>query len=148
MKSCRRGFMRCRSREGPWGSHHDEASALKWETSVGSTVEWDVGLCCFDVVVDMHREIRGRCIRSGVYMAGFRHRRVCDMQLLIDRVALAGFCGVMVSVEARMFVRRRRGGSSVDVTKPKVRGTCTTYSWRSSVSNTLLPSPHHLTICL
>lgn len=25
-------------REGPWGSHHDEASALKWETSSGETV--------------------------------------------------------------------------------------------------------------
>lgn len=25
-------------REGPWGSHHDEASALKWETSSGDTV--------------------------------------------------------------------------------------------------------------
>lgn len=25
-------------REGPWGSHHDEARALKWETSSGETV--------------------------------------------------------------------------------------------------------------
>jgi hypothetical protein len=25
-------------REGPWGSHHDEASALKWATSSGETV--------------------------------------------------------------------------------------------------------------
>lgn len=104
MKSCRRGFMRCRSREGPWGSHQDEASALKWETSVGSTVEWDVGLCCFEIVVDMHREIRGDRNRSGVRMAGFRYRGVCAIQLRIDCTALAGICGLMVGVEAWMVV--------------------------------------------
>ncbi len=31
--------MRWSSREGPWGSHHVEARALKWEISVGLTVE-------------------------------------------------------------------------------------------------------------
>jgi hypothetical protein len=31
--------MRCRRREGPWGSHHDEASALKWLISFASMVE-------------------------------------------------------------------------------------------------------------
>jgi hypothetical protein len=39
MKSCRKGFIRCRSREEPWGSHHVEASALKCETSSGLTEE-------------------------------------------------------------------------------------------------------------
>ena len=39
MKSCLRGFMRWRSREGPWGSHQLEAKALKWETSVEETDE-------------------------------------------------------------------------------------------------------------
>lgn len=29
--------MRWRRREEPWGSHHVEARALKWETSVGFT---------------------------------------------------------------------------------------------------------------
>ena len=29
--------MRCRSRDGPWGSHHDEARREKWETSEGET---------------------------------------------------------------------------------------------------------------
>ena len=29
--------MRWRSREEPWGSHHDDARALKWEISVGLT---------------------------------------------------------------------------------------------------------------
>jgi hypothetical protein len=38
MKEWRSGFMRWRSREGPWGSHQLEASALKCDTSVGSTV--------------------------------------------------------------------------------------------------------------
>lgn len=29
--------MRCRIREEPWGSHHVDARALKWEISVGLT---------------------------------------------------------------------------------------------------------------
>lgn len=29
--------MRCRRREGPWGFHHVEARALKWEISLGET---------------------------------------------------------------------------------------------------------------
>lgn len=37
MKSWRRGFMRWRSREGPWGSHHDEASWVKCDTSEALT---------------------------------------------------------------------------------------------------------------
>lgn len=39
MKSCRSGFMRWRRREEPWGSHHVDARALKWEISVGLTEE-------------------------------------------------------------------------------------------------------------
>ena len=42
--------MRCSRRELPWGSHHDEARALKWDTSVGSTVEAE-GLWGRDCVV-------------------------------------------------------------------------------------------------
>ena len=42
--------MRCRSRDGPCGSHQLDARALKCETSVGSTVElpglWCLGLVC------------------------------------------------------------------------------------------------------
>lgn len=34
--------MRCRSREGPCGSHQLEARALKWDTSVGSTEDVEV----------------------------------------------------------------------------------------------------------
>lgn len=33
MKSWRRGFMRWRIRDGPWGSHHEEARLLKCATS-------------------------------------------------------------------------------------------------------------------
>ena len=40
MKSWRSGFMRCRRREEPWGSHHDEARAEKWESSLGETEVW------------------------------------------------------------------------------------------------------------
>ena len=39
MKSWRRGFMRCRRREGPCGSHQVEARAEKWESSVDETEE-------------------------------------------------------------------------------------------------------------
>lgn len=61
-------------------------------------MEWDVGLCCLEVVVDMHREIRGGCIRSCARMAGFRHRGACGVQFRIDCTALAGFCNLMVGV--------------------------------------------------
>jgi len=44
MKRWRRGFMRWRRRDGPCGSHQLEASALKWETSVGSTEEALLGV--------------------------------------------------------------------------------------------------------
>lgn len=33
--------MRWRSREGPVGSHQLDASALKWDTSVGSTEDFE-----------------------------------------------------------------------------------------------------------
>lgn len=39
MKSWRSGFMRWRRREEPWGSHHVDARALKWDISVGLTEE-------------------------------------------------------------------------------------------------------------
>lgn len=40
MKSWRTGFMRCRTREGPWGSHHDVAREEKWDSSLAETEEW------------------------------------------------------------------------------------------------------------
>lgn len=43
MKVWRSGFMRCKSREGPWGSHQLLARALKWVTSAGSTEEFGGG---------------------------------------------------------------------------------------------------------
>jgi hypothetical protein len=44
IKSWRRGFMRCKRREEPWGSHHVEARALKCDTSVGLTEEVGLGV--------------------------------------------------------------------------------------------------------
>ena len=41
MKSWRRGFIKCRRREEPWGSHHEEARALKCEISEGLTEDED-----------------------------------------------------------------------------------------------------------
>jgi len=43
MKSWRRGFIWWRGREGPWGSHQEEASEEKWESSVALTEEEDAG---------------------------------------------------------------------------------------------------------
>lgn len=37
MNSWRRGFMRCRIREGPMGSHQELAREEKWETSSAET---------------------------------------------------------------------------------------------------------------
>lgn len=46
MNVWRSGFMRWRRRDGPCGSHHEEARAPKWDTSEGSTVDceerWEV----------------------------------------------------------------------------------------------------------
>jgi len=41
--------MRCRRRDGPFGSHQDEARLAKWESSAGSTVEFVVsgGVSCW-----------------------------------------------------------------------------------------------------
>jgi hypothetical protein len=39
MNSCRSGFIRCRIREGPIGSHQELARAEKWESSEAET-EW------------------------------------------------------------------------------------------------------------
>ena len=36
--------MRWRIREGPWGSHHDEARAEKWDTSVDEMEEGGGGV--------------------------------------------------------------------------------------------------------
>jgi len=101
MKSWRSGFMRWRRREGPWGSHHDDASALKCDTSVGSTVEVElgVGLWCLGAVVDMHRELAGG-IRNGDCLVAVRHDEVCGNPLCIERTALAVSCGFITRIEA------------------------------------------------
>jgi hypothetical protein len=69
--------MRWRSREGPWGSHHDDARALKCVTSVGSTEDFEV-LCgeeWADVDVDERRaaEVRIEGIRGACSVSWGRH---------------------------------------------------------------------------
>jgi hypothetical protein len=89
----RSGFMRCRSREGPWGSHQLEASALKCDTSVGSTVPVCVeaeGLWRVEGVVEKHRvAIAGATRRAEglgiVAVLGGWERHRCT-----ERAALAG----------------------------------------------------------
>ena len=62
MKSCRSGFMRCRSREEPWGSHHVDARALKCETSSGLTEEvlWARNWFCTNRGAVLRRRLRLR----------------------------------------------------------------------------------------
>lgn len=47
--------MRCRILEGPWGSHQDEARALKCETSSGETVV-NAGSDEDEVVLEFEKE--------------------------------------------------------------------------------------------
>jgi hypothetical protein len=84
--------MRWSRREGPWGSHHEEASALKWDTSVGSTVPVGVvdgeGLWLREGVLERHRDDAGT-----VRCAMFRGIGVVEdrgMHCRIERAAIAG----------------------------------------------------------
>lgn len=43
MKSCRSGFIRCNTREGPIGSHQLLARAEKWESSSAETDDVECG---------------------------------------------------------------------------------------------------------
>lgn len=69
MKSWRWGFMRWRGREGPWGSHQEEAREEKWEISVSLTLEAVVvlwgrhggGFGCCDGWARRGRRRRGGC---------------------------------------------------------------------------------------
>ena len=42
MKSWRSGFIRCSRREEPCGSHHEDARAEKWDSSVAETEDLEV----------------------------------------------------------------------------------------------------------
>lgn len=69
-KVWRRGFIRWRRREGPTGSHQLEASALKWETSVGSTVDFGGEV---EVAEEEEEEVEEKRI-SGVELGRYAHR--------------------------------------------------------------------------
>lgn len=92
MKVWRRGFMRCRSRDEPCGSHQLEARALKCETSVGSTVEGEGGLCC---VVGVHVKARVGGIRL---LAGLACCVDWKRHCRIERTARLGLEGFIVGV--------------------------------------------------
>ena len=98
MKLWRRGFMRWRRREGPWGSHQLDARALKCDTSVGSTVEL-VGLCCRALVNEKVRAVVAGAIRSVVLLEGMWHGGVCDRQPRNERNALAGVWGAIATLK-------------------------------------------------
>jgi hypothetical protein len=93
IKVWRRGFMRWRRREGPWGSHQLEARALKCDTSVGSTVPVLVrveGLCCRVGVVVKHRDVAGNGMRGAMVLCVAGVRRVCETHDCMERAARAG----------------------------------------------------------
>lgn len=73
MKVWRSGFMRCRRRDGPWGSHQLEASALKWDTSVGSTE--DLGVSWLEEVVE--RRMPGTVVSSSIRRGASCGRLCC-----------------------------------------------------------------------
>lgn len=101
MKLWRRGFMRWRRREGPWGSHQLDARALKCKTSVGSTVELlaGLGLWCRVVVDEKVREAVAGAIRRTVFLECVWHCEVCEGQLRMERNALAGAWSFIATVE-------------------------------------------------
>jgi hypothetical protein len=121
MKSCRRGFMRWRSRDGPWGSHHDDASALKCNTSVGSTVEFEEGLWCLGVVVEIVRDAVGRAVRNAELWTDRGRCDIYDLQLRIDRAALVTLCGFIVKFQIWWDVRVAKTWFGIDVTKTYAR---------------------------
>lgn len=96
MKSWRSGFMRCRSREEPCGSHHEDASALKCETSVGSTVELGEGGLWrrAGVVVKARVAGDGRSEGEAVALRGCEDWR---RQRCIERIARVGVCGFILA---------------------------------------------------
>ena len=94
MKSWRRGFMRCRSREGPCGSHHEAASREKCDTSVSDTEDVgegvarcgrgaavENGLRCFELDGDVDVDAGATLGRS---RAASRRRFIPRAGLVID----------------------------------------------------------------
>lgn len=73
---------------------------MKWETSVGSTVELAVGLWYRGAVVVMHRDGN----EEGIWKAGGRAvgRRCadCDAKFRIELIALVGFDRLIVDTSA------------------------------------------------
>jgi hypothetical protein len=110
--------MRWRRRDGPWGSHQLDASALKWETSVGSTVELEVGLWCFEGVEDMGRDPDIVGIPSAGCLAGDGRCDDCKTQLRIERTALLELCSRMVSADVWWGVRVALGSFGTTLMSP------------------------------
>lgn len=73
---------------------------MKWETSVGSTVEFDVGLWYFGVVVDMLRDAIGESVRRCARRADERHVTDRETWLLSEQIILVGFVGFIVGMDA------------------------------------------------
>lgn len=95
--------MRCSSREEPWGSHHEEARALKCDTSVGSTVEvGEVGLWCRVGVV-----VKARVAVDGMHdVLAIVDLWTCEVwrtQRCIERTALAEVVGLIFVVSIVVF---------------------------------------------
>lgn len=101
IKVCRSGFMRCSSRDGPTGSHQLDASALKWETSVGSTEDLG-GSGAAEELVEENRGA-GNAAMGGAtrtFRRGLNRQAMGGVYIVCrDGSALKGF---MVSIAVRL----------------------------------------------
>lgn len=93
--------MRCRRREGPWGSHQLLARALKWVTSVASTVEGEGGALLEELVEDVFAEVE-ECrmeVRAGLRIGdGVASRGDRFVRRYAARRAVDGFVGRIMGV--------------------------------------------------
>lgn len=82
--------MRCRRREEPWGSHHEEARAEKWESSLGETEVLGVEL---ELEVEVERER----VEVGVRRRTERLRR----EVARTDMVVKGWEGTLLQIETR-----------------------------------------------
>lgn len=90
MNVWRSGFMRCRARDGPWGSHHEEARAEKCDISVAETV--DVGMGGFGGGDCLRAEVEKALLvwqkRSWRRLAG----KAVGLMARVSSIVLVGWC--------------------------------------------------------
>lgn len=111
MKVWRCGFMRCSTREEPWGSHHVEARALKCDISEALT-EGETGCCgggveeaALDVFVLWHRLATKRVLTHTPHMLRRNWRTVAAVRRGIKAFMLSLVRGDLRKVVRECSVR-------------------------------------------